>query len=360
MTHNFTSALRNALASSSHLEAKLIKMTLRDGTVIGLTDWDQPITANMDGAGSLTYSPSKVTGISTFSAQINAAIDDTELTVQLDSSSFNADHVRFGFFDSAKVLIGVVSHNTAAGGNNVIYPASSSPHRVYDVGQVKIEGAAIHFELMGLEKRLEQQIGRILTPNCPWNFGSPECGITTSVSVWQATHAYGVGAEVKPTAVGASGWFRCTVAGTSSGTQPTWPSSGTVADGTVTWKFFKARTLPSVVSAVTDKRTFTATGISLITDFFGEGLLVWTGGASTGQTRRVRSDSGSGTLTLHIPMFDLPVIGDTFNVTVGCRHRKGSDCIGKHSNAEASSSKTLRFGGFDFLSPEDVTLSAPL
>jgi hypothetical protein len=57
-------------------------------------------------------------------------------------------------------------------------------------------------------------------------------------------------------------------------------------------------------------------------------------------------------------MFDLPQIGDTFSALVGCRHRRVEDCVGKHHNAEASSSHTLRFGGFDFLAPEEVTLTA--
>jgi hypothetical protein len=49
-----------------------------------------------------------------------------------------------------------------------------------------------------------------------------------AVPAWQATHAYTVGQFVRPTAgaIGTSWVYRCTTAGTSSGTEPVW---GTVA-----------------------------------------------------------------------------------------------------------------------------------
>ena len=65
-------------------------------------------------------------------------------------------------------------------------------------------------------------------------------------SVWQATTAYSVGDMVLRTAgtgyESIAGLFmRCTTAGTSGGTQPTWNTTpgGTTADGTVTWTTYK-------------------------------------------------------------------------------------------------------------------------
>lgn len=61
-------------------------------------------------------------------------------------------------------------------------------------------------------------------------------------SVWQASHVYSSGAYVIPTTFAsistqAGKIFKCTVAGTSAGSQPTWPTTagGTVTDGGVTW-----------------------------------------------------------------------------------------------------------------------------
>ncbi|MFA5376444.1 MAG: hypothetical protein WC455_11930 [Dehalococcoidia bacterium] len=56
---------------------------------------------------------------------------------------------------------------------------------------------------------------------------------------WVAGSAYSVGDLVVPTAASENGfYYKCTVAGTASGTAPTWPTtiSGTVSDGDVTWQ----------------------------------------------------------------------------------------------------------------------------
>ncbi len=53
---------------------------------------------------------------------------------------------------------------------------------------------------------------------------------------WTALTAYAVGDIVRPTLY-ASHYYKCTVAGTSAGAEPVWPTNGTtVNDGTVTWQ----------------------------------------------------------------------------------------------------------------------------
>jgi hypothetical protein len=54
---------------------------------------------------------------------------------------------------------------------------------------------------------------------------------TRSLGTWAATRAYVVGDSVY--AGGKN--YDCTTAGTSGGSAPTWPASGTVTDGTVVW-----------------------------------------------------------------------------------------------------------------------------
>src|SRR5437867_2529439 len=55
---------------------------------------------------------------------------------------------------------------------------------------------------------------------------------------WQATHPYTVLAVVIPTTFTGYTW-RCTTAGTSAGSEPSWPAdpslTPTVTDGSVTW-----------------------------------------------------------------------------------------------------------------------------
>ena len=62
-------------------------------------------------------------------------------------------------------------------------------------------------------------------------------------AAWAATTSYAVGAIVRATAVQDFGLvFKCTTAGTSGSTQPTWPTllDGTVVDGSVTWTAISA------------------------------------------------------------------------------------------------------------------------
>ena len=63
--------------------------------------------------------------------------------------------------------------------------------------------------------------------------------IGSASTTWQPTHAYAADATVT-----ASGnVYKVTTAGTSGSTAPTWPASGTVTDGTVTWTYVSAASL---------------------------------------------------------------------------------------------------------------------
>lgn len=60
-----------------------------------------------------------------------------------------------------------------------------------------------------------------------------------AVPIWQATHAYAAAALVRPVAaaVGNERIFCCIVAGTSAGTEPSWPTTeaGSIVDSGATW-----------------------------------------------------------------------------------------------------------------------------
>lgn len=55
---------------------------------------------------------------------------------------------------------------------------------------------------------------------------------------WAATTAKTVGLRV----VGGTNIYECIVGGTTGATAPTWPTTGTVVDGTVTWKYIRSAT----------------------------------------------------------------------------------------------------------------------
>lgn len=351
MARTFSAPVAAAIASDSFQLPAIVLIELASGDTISLTEWDKPLSVNLDGNGFKTYQPNKFEGISTFSAQINAPIDDSELVILIDDDVFVADDVRRGKYDNATVTVGYVVPGS---------PNEPTLHRRYDVGQTSISGIRATFELMGPEKRLEQPTGRTLTANCPFTFGDNDCGIPTRVNAWLANTAYAQHTVTKPTVYGIL-WYQAILGGTSGPTEPTWPLTvgGTVVDGTITWQIMAARTVIGTVATVVSRRVFGSSGITIFDDHFGEGKLTWLTGANAGDRRRVKTDNGTGTLTLHLGTYDDIQVGDTFEVTVGCRHRLQEDCITKHRNSIFSRTKTLRFGGFPYLAPEDVTATAP-
>jgi len=346
MPHSIPAALQTKLESDAFSIAKLVKLVQPDGGIITITTWDSEIAVNLDGEGVLTYSPVDISEVMRFSAQINAAIDDSQILVPL-GDTFPADDIRREFFAGTIIKFGIVSPDDLA---------NPFLHLVYRAGEISINGGAVSFELLGVEKALEQPVGKVLTANCSNDFGDAGCGMNTNVSAWAATTVYALNTEVKPTA-GGKLWFYVSTAGTSGGSEPTW-TAGTVNDGTVQWTSFDARKVTGTVSSVTDSRTFVATGIDIAADHFGNGMVEWFTGDNTGERQRIGDDDGSGTLTQVKPCLGAFLPGDTFEATAGCWKRKVQDCIGKHDNKNRSSSRTLRFFGFE-LAPENVTISAP-
>lgn len=299
MTRTVPAGILAAIQSESFRLPMLVHMALADGSIITLTDWDVPLVVDLLGDGARTYSPNKMAGLSAFSAQINAPIDDSELILIIDDTPDNsppdsppdrdpiiANDIRRGAYDNAVVTRGYVLPTNLA---------APWLYCVYDTGQASIEGLKITLELLGPEKRLEQPVGRKLTANCPWTFGDLDCGI--------------------------------------SARDPSRVRTGTVTSSA-------------------GRRTIVATGITVSNDFFGEGFITWLSGANAGDTRRVKTDNGTGTIVLHLSTFDDIANGDMFLAVVGCRKRLTEDCITKHDNV-------FHFGGFPFLAEENVTMTAP-
>lgn len=352
MPRTVPAGVASAIGSNAYALATLVLITPSYGSRIALTDWNAPLTVDLLGDAAETFQPGLFNELSAFSAQINAPIDDRELKINLAGATVTADMVRRGRLDNSTIVIGYVVPTDLA---NPWY------YCTYDFGQSDIEGLLARLELMGPEKRLEQPVGRTLTANCPHTYGDLDCGIPTNAEVWDASHAYVVDDIVKRLTGTGIYWFKATVAGTSGVAEPTWPSTlgGTVVDGTVTWTAIRARRLVGTVTASSDRSTITATGISVANDYFGEGFLTFQTGLNAGDARRIKTDNGSGAITLHIAAYDDIAIGDTFEALVGCRHRHVEDCITKHDNEHNSRTGTLRYGGQPFLAGENITATAP-
>jgi hypothetical protein len=75
----------------------------------------------------------------------------------------------------------------------------------------------------------------------------------TGISVWAASTAIALNALYMPTSAKENGYYyKCTTAGTTGATEPTWPTSGTVTDGTAVWTLVQGFWSPWVKSVVDD------------------------------------------------------------------------------------------------------------
>lgn len=78
---------------------------------------------------------------------------------------------------------------------------------------------------------------RILQANSSPGVDSIIISVADTLPSWAATTAYSLGAKAQPLASPNGYRYEVTTAGTSSGSEPTWPTTvgDTVADGTVVW-----------------------------------------------------------------------------------------------------------------------------
>lgn len=105
------------------------------------------------------------------------------------------------------------------------------------------------------------------------------------------------------------------------------------------------------ITGVTSKQVFTDTARTEADDYFGEGILTWTGGLNTGLSQKVKTYA-SDTFTLSLPMIFNVQVGDTYSVIAGCRKRLDEDCATKFGNE-------LNFQGEPHRPTVDELTSAP-
>lgn len=103
---------------------------------------------------------------------------------------------------------------------------------------------------------------------------------TDGIDDWAATTAYSLNDRVEPTTP--NGYvYECTTAGTSAGSEPTWPTTGigssTVSDGTVVWTLLSAR------HEITEVKLATTSG----------GLAGATGGAALSLGNTINGGTGN-------------------------------------------------------------------
>lgn len=268
MSRTLSSGMTTHLSGSAHSRCYMLRITLTDGTVIGITDHDKDIDYDLDSEGMVTYDSR--TGVLTSDVSLSAGLDadNYEITGPIQSNgNFTQQAIVGGRFDRASVKLFQVNHKRLADGPIKLMAGK--------IAEARAEGGRFVFEVRSDFDLFNQTVGRVLTPYCDADYGDARCGATAetlSATVAVATSALQVGVTY----------------------------TGTYADnyfdfGTVT---FTSGELLNTRPVEIWKWDETATGVA--------------------------------TVTLFTQAVDVPAVGDTLTITRGCpRTRAG--CMARNN-----------------------------
>lgn len=165
MPKTASTALKNHFASEVTTLAYCWKMTRTDGTIKGFTNHDQNIVFD-----SVTYNAS--TGFTPTSIQNRAdmSVDNLEIEGMLSSASITEADIAAGLYDFAELEVFVVNYEDLTQGSMTL--------RKGWLGEVTRKKGQFVAEVRGLNQKLTQNIGRLITPNCDAILGDSRCGVT--------------------------------------------------------------------------------------------------------------------------------------------------------------------------------------
>jgi uncharacterized phage protein (TIGR02218 family) len=165
-----STALAAHAAGETTTFARLWKLTRRDGMVLRFTDHDRDITLPSSDPDAGTYQAA--TGFSAADNRTRAqlAVDTLEVEALLDSAALNEADLEAGVYDGATVRMLRVNWADPSAGTEIL--------RTGVLGRVRKENGRFVAEVRGLMQRLQNNIGRIVTPNCDVReLGDARCGV---------------------------------------------------------------------------------------------------------------------------------------------------------------------------------------
>ncbi len=290
------------------------KVVRNDGAIRTGTEHDLPIFIDLaDGDGLLTYAPEVGVTRTAISSTGTFSTDNVDIEGFLDPAVFTTDDIEAGRYDLADVRIFQVNWADASMG--IIR------HRRANIGDIHESESGFRAELRGLLEKYATEIVGLYQPTCRADLGdqpgfSPSihgCKVRVDPPFWAPTTAYtvrpvrdaGLGSVVKPLVFN-DRHFKCTTAGTSGATEPSWNLTigGTTSDGGAVWTAEQALTIEVGVDTVTDRGEFTVVYSGDAPDaLLGNGLAQFTTGANALINMEIRSwDLSTRTVILELPV----------------------------------------------------------
>ena len=336
MTKTVPAALQAHYDGEYLTTAMCLKLRTADGLIIlGFTDLDAPITFDVgDGDGSIIYKALFGYDRSNIESKLGMNVDNVDANFILNDVAISGEDLRAGVWDGAEIKIFSLNYESLTLGHIKI--------RRGNIGDVTIidddMGVA---EVRGMFQRLTRSLLQVVSPDCRVDLGeAATCKVRLDPPIWppstavtvRAAFEAGSGSVVKPTIFN-DRHFKCTVAGTTAATEPSWNTTigGTTTDNDVTWTAIQALTIPASINGLISQREFTidytgdAPG-SVVPDSKGgtgnllnEGRVTWLSGPNRGDVEEVKEwDLAAKRIKLFLKMPRLITLGDVLEITAGC------------------------------------------
>ncbi len=173
MSRTIGGPLAAHLAAWSHTRCTMLRLDLRDGASIGITDHDFDLDFDL-GDGSIEYGaatgifPSDVTlaaGLDADNYEVEGPIGETVTLAALLGGRFNRARARLFF----------VYWNSLGSGAIAIMAGN--------VSEARPEGGKFVLSIRSDCDRFNQVVGRLITPYCSADFGDAQCGFSPETIV---------------------------------------------------------------------------------------------------------------------------------------------------------------------------------
>jgi uncharacterized phage protein (TIGR02218 family) len=189
MTRSIPIALQSQLDEDGTTLCNLLKLTFRDGTVVGVTSLDQDVTYD-DGAGEVTYKAALGVDLTTIETSANLEVDNSEGRMLLaESGDVTEEKIEAGLMDYGRFVVYRVDWSDLSKGHYI------PPGGVGYTGIAKVvDGLTGVIELRGLSQWLKQTYSEVYSVTCRAKFGGSRCGYSAS-SLWQSHSVSAVSTE---------------------------------------------------------------------------------------------------------------------------------------------------------------------
>ena len=168
MSRTLAAGMTSHIATRAHTRCSMLRLDLKDGTSIGITDHDRDLTFDL-GDGAISYSAS--TGVLPSDVKLSAGFDADNFEVTGPIADLvTREAVLGGRFNRARARLFQV--NWASLGSGAIKILAG------DVADARVEGGKFVLAITSDIARFNQVVGSVITPYCAADFGDVRCGLT--------------------------------------------------------------------------------------------------------------------------------------------------------------------------------------